>query len=726
MKNKTLLLLTLFCCAAFHHPSTAQDISGDWHGTLSMQGMQFRIHLAVSPKGEAYAATWHSPDYPSEPFPVAGMRFSESQVEFEVPNWDMLFAGSVNAEATLLSGALEARGEKYPLAFDRQPKEAPPGSLGWCKERLTKKEVYIPMRDGVRLFTSIYTPLDTSKTYPVLFLRTPYNIEGGGENEFTYHLLWCKQLVEEGYIFAYQDVRGRYMSEGEFVDVRPHNPHKKSNKDIDENSDTYDAIDWLVKNVRHNNGNVGIFGISYPGFYSTMSLPDAHPALKAVSPQAPVANWFIGDDFHHNGAFFLMDAFNFYSSFGKPRPKPVRQGQPGFDFPNEDNYEFFLELGALKNVKEKYFGDSIQFWNDLMSHPDYDDFWKARDVRPHLKNIRPAVLTVGGWFDAEDCWGALHTYEAIEKQNPPSGSNRLLMGPWSHGQWTDPEGKSLGNLHWGSNTGEHYHSAELQFFNYYLKNKGNLTLPEASIFVTGENAWRSFDNWPPAKAVEKTLYFQPGGGLSFQAPTTTAASFDEYQSDPMKPVPYTEDVHLSRTVAYMCDDQRFAARRPDVMVYETPLLTEDLTLTGPLTAQLFVSTTGTDADYVVKLIDVFPDSLSVYPENEKGVPMAGYQMLVRGEIFRGRYRNSFEKPEPFQPNSVTEVKFELPAVAHTFKKGHRIMVQVQNSWFPLADRNPQQFVDIYHCTEADFRKATHRMFHDRSHASCLRVLVLGE
>jgi uncharacterized protein len=455
-----------------------------------------------------------------------------------------------------------------------------------------------------------------------------------------------------------------------------------------------------------------------------MSLVDAHPALKAVSPQAPVTNWFIGDDFHHNGAFALIDGFSFYSSFGKPRPKPTRQSQPRFEFPGHDNYDFFLKMGALKHAKELVFGDSIKFWNDLMSHPNYDDFWKARDPRPHLKNIKPAVLTVGGLFDAEDCWGAWQTYQAIEKQNPATISNRLMMGPWSHGQWSFDTGENMGNVYFDAKTGEHYKQAELAFFNFYLKDKGQLNMPEADIFITGQNKWHSFDTWPPKNVTEKTLYFQPNGGISMSAPTAKA-SFDEYVSDPMKPVPYTEDVHLERTREYMNDDQRFAARRPDVMVYQTDILTEDVTLTGPLTADLFVSTTGTDADFVVKLIDVFPDSLRHYHKNDKQVPMAGYQMLVRGEIFRGRYRISYEKPEAFVPGQVTQVKYELPDVAHTFKKGHRIMVQVQNSWFPLFDRNPQKFVDIYNCNDTDFQKATMRIYHEAGKASGVKVKVLN-
>ena len=599
---------------------------------------------------------------------------------------------------------------------------APPSSPEGLKNQYDKKEVYITMRDGVKLFTSVYTPKNNRIKHPILLNRTPYNIEPGGPDNFNFFMQLYSRYAEEEYIMVFQDVRGKYMSEGQFEDIRPFIPIKKGNKDIDETTDTWDTVDWLIKNVDNNNGNVGIFGISYPGFYSTMGIINAHPAVKAVSPQAPVAAWFIGDDFHHNGAFFLQDCFNFYYSNGRPRKEPTRKGNQGFRYPVPDNYEFFLSLGAVKNITQKYFGDSIKFWNDAFAHPDYDDFWKARDPRQYLKNVSPAVMTVGGWFDAEDLYGALNTYEAIETQNPPDTRNYLVMGPWSHGQWAFGEGKNLGNIYWGMDANDEYVDQEETFFNYYLKGEGKPEMAEATIFVTGSNKWRNFETWPPKNIIEKKLYFQPGEIASFEAPGTKT-SFDEYVSDPMNPVPYTEDVHTSRTEAYMTDDQRFASRRPDVMVYQTDVLTEDITLTGPLTADLFVSTTGTDADYVVKLIDVFPPDTKAEDPDLK-YPLGGYQMLLRGEVFRGKYRNSFEKPEPFVPGKITEVKYEIPDVAHTFKKGHRIMVQVQNSWFPLVDRNPQKFVNIYKCSDSDFQKATHRIYHDAQHPSALKISIL--
>lgn len=593
----------------------------------------------------------------------------------------------------------------------------------WLRTKLNKKETYITMRDGVKLFTSIYTPKNSAANTGIILIRTPYAAEGGGEKTYSRYLEKIENLINKGYIFVIQDVRGKYLSEGEFVDIRPYISNKKNKNDIDESSDAYDTIDWLVKNIDGNNGNVGIFGTSYPGFYSTMAAIDAHPALKAVSPQAPVTNWFIGDDFHHNGAFFIMDAMSFFSGFGRPRPQITRSSSKGYTYPNQDNYDFFLRNGTAKKITEKIMGDSIQFWNDLMAHPDMDDFWKERNPLPHLLNIKPAVLTVGGWFDAEDSWGPQHVYKAIEDQNDKSVSNMLMMGPWFHGQWGRAMGTHLGNVHWGEPTSKKYKDLELSFFNFYLKNKGDNKFSEATLFITGENKWQDFESWPPKNIENKKLYFHNNGKLSFNKPTSTQ-SYDEYISDPNKPVPYTEDVHLKRTREYMTDDQRFAARRPDVMVYESETLEEDVTIAGPIRPDLWVSTTGTDADYIVKVIDVFPDDIPYDPKNDKGVPMAGYQMMVRGDVIRGRYRNSLENPEPFDPELITNVSYEMPGVAHTFKKGHRIMVQVQNSWFPLIDRNPQQFINIYECNEADFIKTTNRIYLTADHASNVEVMIL--
>ncbi len=601
----------------------------------------------------------------------------------------------------------------------------------WVVENYYKVEKMLPMRDGISLFTAFYIPKDSSVKHPVLLNRTPYSCAPYGENKINarlYETYWMNYL-KEGYIIAIQDVRGRWMSEGEFVDVRPFNPNKKG-KDFDEASDTYDAIDWMVNNLPGNNKRVGCFGISYPGFYATMAALSGHPALKAVSPQAPVTDWFMGDDFHHNGAFFLMDAFGFYSGFGKPRPKPTTVGTPGFRIPAQDNYDFYLRTGALKNFT-KIMGDSIAFWKDMMNHPDNDAWWQARNVRNFVTNIKPAVLVVGGTFDAEDCFGAWSLYQAIEEKNRNT-DNRIVMGPWFHGGWGGrSDGSYLGNVRFGKKTSEYYQrNIEIPFFNFYLKLKGTVhDIAEATVFFTGENEWRRFNTWPSKNIVYQDLLLNTAGKLSFEN-KSPINSFSEYISDPAHPVPYTEDIGLGRTREYMIDDQRFASRRPDVLTFTTPVLNDNLTLAGPLVADLMVSLSTSDADFVVKLIDVFPDEFK-YDEAVFGkgsgaaYPMGGYQMLVRGEIMRGKYRNSFEKPEAFMPGKITQVKYTLPDVAHTFKKGHRLMIQIQSSWFPLADRNPQKFVDIYKANDSDFQKATIKIYHDAANASKIVLPVLN-
>jgi putative CocE/NonD family hydrolase len=585
----------------------------------------------------------------------------------------------------------------------------------WFVTNYTKKEILIPMRDGVKLFTSLYIPKDQTEKHPLLITRTPYSCAPYGENKFTG--IWRgprKYFAKENYIIIQQDVRGRWMSEGNFVDVRPYIPNKLNKNDVDESSDTFDTIDWLIKNIENNSGNVGVYGTSYPGFYAAMAALSNHPALKAVSPQAPVTDWFIGDDFHHNGALMVMDAFGFYSGFGKPRPKPTTEGPEGFNFPIQDNYEFFLRNGTLPQLS-KLMGDSIAFWNDLMTHPTYSDWWKNRNDRNYVQNISSKIptLIVGGLFDAEDCWGAWNLYKAIESK--AKNKNQLVMGPWFHGQWGTNDGTHLGNIKFGSNTSDWYQqNIELPFFNYYLKGKGSIeNISEATIFFSGENQWRKFTEWPSAKIESRDLFLTANGGLSYftnkMAPLST---FSEYLSDPAKPVPYTEDVHMGRTREYMTDDQRFAARRPDVLVYQTPILNEDLTVAGTVSADLMVSISGTDADFVVKIIDVFPDDFK-YTDHDT-YTMNGYQMLVRGEVMRGKFRNSFETPEAFIPGKPTQVKFALPDMAHTFKKGHRLMIQIQSSWFPLVDRNPQTFTDIYHANTKDFQKASIKIFNNQS------------
>ena len=608
----------------------------------------------------------------------------------------------------------------------------------WMVKHYTKQEQYITMRDGVRLFTSIYTPDDNSEDHPILLTRTPYSCAPYGQD--TLRDFWStyqKAYLEEGYIIVIQDVRGRWMSEGEYMNLRPCCTNRKTSKDVDEATDSYDTIDWLVKNVQHNNGKVGVFGISYPGFYSIMAATCSHPALVAVSPQAPCVDWFTGDDDHHNGAFFMMDEFDydgpFGLGFGVPHKAPTSAQRPGPAYPIHDNYKFFLENEPLP-VLTKLIGDSIKFWHDICEHPDYDDFWKQRDARKVIKCIKPAMLWVGGTFDAEDNWGAWNGYMTAEKNCPASSFNKLVMGPWYHEQWANNDGTHLGNISFGSNTSAWYQqNVEVPFFNYFLKGKGDLSkLAEATVFISGANEWRSFNQWPPLEKHNEKIYMEANGALSWKVPKA-AAAYTEYLSDPQKPVPYTGDVHFNRTRNYMTDDQRFAERRPDVLSFKTPVLDADITLTGNVIASLQASVSTTDADFVVKLIDVFPDSLyynnvNIYDDSDPVLkyPMGGYEMLVHGEVMRGKYRNSLEKPQPFVPGQVTPVTFKIGDVAHTFKKGHRIMVQVQSSWFPLVDMNPQKFTNIYKAKKSDFQKAAIRIFHDSQHPSFLTLPVLKQ
>ncbi|HYO73021.1 MAG TPA: CocE/NonD family hydrolase [Archangium sp.] len=610
-----------------------------------------------------------------------------------------------------------------------QPPNAQSERADYIRSRYTKFEYRVPTRDGTRLFTSVYIPNDASATrrYPILLTRTPYSVAPYGQDRYARGLGPTAEYEKQGFIFAFQDVRGRNMSEGEFIDVRPHLAKKSGPRDIDESTDTYDTIEWLLKNVPGHNGRVGQWGISYPGFYASAGAIDSHPALKAVSPQAPIADWF-WDDMHRHGAFNLALSFNFFSGFGKPRPQPIaKEDWDHFEHGTPDGYQFFLELGPLSNADTRHFKGDIAFWKDIVAHPNYDAFWQARNLLPHLKNIKAAVLTVGGWYDTEDLYGPLRTYAAIEKQNPGI-TNTLVMGPWPHGGWTRGDSTGLGDVDFGFRTSALYQELELAFFKHHLKGGDKPELPEALVFETGANRWRRFDTWPPKGVREARLYFQPRGGLSYTAPASAGESFDEYVSDPSKPVPYTTELTTGWSKDYMTEDQRFASRRPDVLVYQTAPLEKDLTIAGPMEAELWVSTTGTDADWVVKLVDVNPGKMPgpVWGESEEGRrDRGGQQTLVRGEPFRGRFRDSYSEPKPFKAGEVTKVRFVINDVFHTFKRGHRVMIQVQSSWFPFIDRNPQTFVpNIFEAKEEDFVRAFHRVYRSAAHPSSLKVSVL--
>jgi putative CocE/NonD family hydrolase len=593
----------------------------------------------------------------------------------------------------------------------------------WIRNNYKKTEQYITMRDGIKLFTAIYTPIDSSQSYPILMHRTPYSIRPYGANSYRRSLGPNGYLVREKYIFVYQDARGRYKSEGNFREMTPAIDVKKSNKDVDESSDTYDTIEWLLKNTK-NNGNVGQSGISFPGYYSSAGLPDAHPALKAVSPQAPMSDEFIGDDCYHNGAFFLMDNFGFYSGFDGPKSQDGQNYQSHFNVKFNDAYQYFLDFGPLKKANAApYFADSNSIWRQTVAHPVYDEFWQSRNIKNHLKNIKPAVLVVGGWFDAEDLYGALKTYAAIEKQTP-GNNNRLVMGPWTHGGWASPSWKSFAQYQFGSDVNKYFQEeVETRFFNFYLKGKGTFDQPEVTVFETGSNQWKNYNVWPPKNSQPTAYYFAENGKLSTTKPKA-ARSASEYESDPAKPVPYTKVISGNRNNEYMAEDQRFASERPDVLTFQTDSLADDVTLTGEIIANLMVSTTGTDADFIVKVIDVWPAGSTLTQDGQQAVQMDGYQQMVRAEVLRGKFRNSFSKPEPFVKDKIEKVTVKLNETAHTFKKGHRIMVQVQSSWFPLVDRNPQKFLNIFEANESDFQKSKITIHHSSKNSSSILLPVM--
>lgn len=584
----------------------------------------------------------------------------------------------------------------------------------------SKQEHMIPMRDGVKLFTAVYVPRDGTKKYPILMKRTPYGSGPYGVDKMPPSLGPSEHFVKAGYIFVNQDVRGRYLSEGEFQQVTPHIEKKRSSKDVDESTDTYDTIEYLLKNVSGHNGRVGLAGISYPGFYSSAGMIDAHPALKAVSPQAPVGDWYF-DDFLHNGAFFLAHGYRWLGQHAQPRPKPTPDRPAAPNYPTLDGYQMFLDAGTTQAVYKQLLKENVPFWADMMAHPNRDEFWQKRNIIPHLKNVAPHVMVVTGWYDAEDLYGSFKTYQSIERLNPKA-NNVLVVGPWIHGGWASGDGDKLGPATFGSKTAAFYRQEiELPFFEKYLKDAAVSAPAEATVFETGANVWRTFDAWPPGNTHARTMFLRENGRLDEAAPMqkTADGAFDEYVSDPAKPVPFTEQVTGTMAVEYMVDDQRFAARRPDVLVYQTAELKDDLVLAGPLAVDLWVSTTGTDADFVVKLIDAFPQSADK-------AQSPGYQMLVRSEVFRGRFRNSFEKPEAFTPGEPSRIQFELLDVLHRFQKGHRLMVQIQSTWFPLVDRNPQTFVpNIHFAKSEDFKKALHRVYRSAEHPTSLTAGVLS-
>jgi len=584
------------------------------------------------------------------------------------------------------------------------------------EDKYNRREVMITMRDGVKLHTVIFTPKNQTEALPFLIERTPYGVNDYPSPEKNGYV---KDMADDGYIFVYQDIRGRYLSEGKF-EMQRFTRNKKDATAIDESTDTYDTIDWLLKNVANNNGKAGMYGISYDGWTTVMGAIDPHPALVAVSEQATPADMFLGDDFHHNGAFRLSYGFEY--AFMEEATKTDSL----FPFDKYDTYEWYLKLGPLSNVNKKYFFNKLPSWNDFVNHPNYDTFWQKQSLSYRLDSPRVYTMNVAGWWDQEDFYGPQKAYEVWEKKDGHH-KNYIVIGPWNHGGWAGGPGKKLGNINFDSSTGETFRkNIQARWFSYYLKGKGEGNFAEAITFQTGSNTWKTYDSWPPKEAVKKNIYFREDGKLSFEKPASNNTdAFDSYISDPAHPVPYrtrpVEETYSpgSRWYTWLTEDQRFVHNRPDVLSWETETLEEDVTVTGTITAKLFAATTGSDADWIVKLIDVYPEK---YPDDPK---MGGYQFMVANDVFRGRFRNSFEKPEPITPNKVEEYTIDLHSLNHVFKKGHKIMVQLQSTWFPIIDRNPQKYVpNIFEAKESDFQKATQKIYRSAMYPSHIELSVM--
>lgn len=579
----------------------------------------------------------------------------------------------------------------------------------------TKTDSMITMRDGVKLYTQINSPTRTDEKFPIIIIRTPYGV---GDITSEQLVAALPELSKEGYIIVQQDIRGRFKSEGDFVMLRQPRD-QKDKKAIDESTDTYDTIEWLLKNVPNNTGKVGMSGTSYGGWLTVMGMLDPHPALKAIVPQASPADMWLGDDFHHNGAFRLSYGFEY--TYLMETSKETTDPTKVVD--KRDAYEWYLKLGALSNVDPKYLHDKYPTWNNFEEHPDYDDFWKKQAFAPYLNRVTVPTLNVAGWWDQEDFYGPIKIYELLER-NDKENKNFLVVGPWNHGGFSRGDGDKLGRINFGSATADYFRkNVRAKFFAYYLKGKQNPNLPEALTFRTGDNEWIRHDDWNPKEAVVKNLYFQADGKLSFDAPTADKSAFDEYISDPAKPVPYRPRPIVpgfnNEWRVWQLEDQRFVDNRPDVLTWSTEPLTDDITVSGKIIANLFASTSGTDSDWIVKLIDVYPENY------EPDKTMSGYQLMIAGDVFRGRYYKGFEKSNPIPANEVQKYQITYPANDHTFKKGHKIMVQVQSTWFPVIDRNPQKFVpNIFKAKETDFQKATQRIFRSGKNASNIALPVI--
>lgn len=634
----------------------------------------------------------------------------------------------IQATALLLlcvSVACAAPGDRVEPGFINRTEAAAHGGddehLAWIQANYDKSSHMVPMRDGVELYTIVYTPKTPAEPVPVMLYRTPYSIAPYEPDAFVNPLGPSVEFDRAGYVFVYQDVRGQFKSQGDFEVIRPLSPSPKGPTDVDESTDNYDTIEWVLDNVEGHTGKVGQWGISYSGWQALMGMVDAHPALAASSPQASPSDMFIGDDWHHNGAFRIMYAFSWLAGNARRRDAPTEQRGEAFDYGTDSGYDFFLQAGAASNIDELYFQGDVPAWNDFMEHGTYDDYWQRQNALPHLGDIDHPILNVAGWFDTEDFYGPMSIYRTIEERNPGT-ENTLAVGPWLHGGWRRMLGDHLGCIEFEDQTSVNFQQeVQFPFFEHHLRGADGWDAPEAVVFETGSNEWQTYPTWPPGEIESVSLYLGEGGTLTFDPPVIPEGS-DSYTSDPNAPVPFSAENRTTLGHLWKVEDQRFASERPDVLVYSSEPLEEDLTIAGPILADIFVSTTGTDSDWVVKLIDVYPDDAPGSQFCE--VPMGGFQMHLAGEVMRGRFRNSFSDPEPMVPGAVTPIQIDLRDRYHTFKAGHRIMVHVQSSWFPAYDRNPQQFVDIYRASAEDYQVAVQRVYRSTQYPSRVTVGVL--
>lgn len=595
----------------------------------------------------------------------------------------------------------------------------------FVQENYDKAEYMIPMRDGIKLYTQVYTPKDISLTnkYPILMDRTPYSVKNYKPDEYPSRLGPSDLITEEKFIVVRQDVRGKFKSEGVWVHHIVH-IDEKSLGDVDESTDAYDTVEWLINNIPNNNGRVGLWGVSYGGWEVAMGIMEAHPAIKAAAPMASPGNQFMGDDYYHNGAFRALYAFYWSSRHALVRISPTSEQTKPFEFGTPDGYRFWLELGPLSNVNKEIFLGQVPTWNEWTEHNTYDEYWQSKNVMDDMNNIRLPVMSVCCLFDSEDYYGAIGIYHAIEEKNPEN-QGFLVLGPWKHGGFRSMDGSYLGNIQFDSKTSDYYHEdIELPFFNYYLKDKGEFKPAEAIVFITGSNQWKTFDEWPPKESVKQNLYLRANGKLSFEPPTEEEFVFDSYVSDPKKPVPFTSEIRVSQGHDFMVEDQRFASTRPDVLVYETDVLEEDITIVGPIITNLNVATSGTDCDWIVKLIDVYPGDAPDNDPNPQKIRMGHFQMLLAGDVFRSKFRNSYTYPEPVIPDQIMNIRYDLLDKSHTFLKGHRIMIQIHSSWYPLIALNPGKFCNIINAVESDFQKTTQKVYRSLEFPSVIELSVL--